>query len=78
MEPSDFGFIGPFKKHLRDNGFTADANVKQAVTSWLKTFGTDVFYARYRPWYHGGTNDYRWSGVYQLLHLCQVYVREGI
>jgi hypothetical protein len=32
------------KKHLDDKQFATDANMQQAVTSWLQTLDTDFFY----------------------------------
>jgi hypothetical protein len=36
LTPSDSCFFGPSKKHLDEKQFEADADVKQAVTSWLQ------------------------------------------
>jgi len=44
MLPSDFNLFGPLKKHLAGKRFATDANVKQAVTSWLSTPNTYFFY----------------------------------
>ena len=33
-----------------------DADVKQAITSWLQTFDSSVFTLAYNPWYHCGEN----------------------
>ena len=37
MLSSDFNLFGPLKKHLAGKRFATDADVKQAVTSWLST-----------------------------------------
>lgn len=42
----DFYLFGPLKKHLTGKQFATYANIKQAVTSWLKTLDTDIFYAK--------------------------------
>ena len=36
----------PLKKHLAKKPLAQDADVKQAVTSWLHNLATDFFYAR--------------------------------
>jgi len=46
LVPSDFHLFGPFKKPFSGKTFAADANMKQAVTSWLQTVDTDMHYAR--------------------------------
>jgi len=33
-----------------------DADVKQAITSWLQTPDSSVFTLEYKPWYHCGAN----------------------
>jgi hypothetical protein len=40
-----FQSLRSFKKHLSCNQFVTDADMKQAVTSWLHTLGTDSVYA---------------------------------
>jgi hypothetical protein len=45
LAPSDLHLTGLFKKHLPIKQFAAGADVKRAVTSWLQTLHTDVFYA---------------------------------
>lgn len=42
MGPSDFHLSGYRKKHVASNKFTADPNVKQAVTSCLQTFELNI------------------------------------
>ena len=44
MLPSDFNLFGPLKKHLAGKRFATDADVKQAVTSWLSILNTYFFY----------------------------------
>jgi hypothetical protein len=41
FEPRDFYLFGPIKKHLADKRLTTDADIKQAVPSWLQTLYTD-------------------------------------
>jgi hypothetical protein len=43
--PSDFNLFGLLKKHQAGKNFAADANIKQAVTSWLQTLDSSFFYA---------------------------------
>jgi hypothetical protein len=45
MLPSDFNLFGPLKKHLAGMRFATDADVKQAITSWLSTLNTYFSYA---------------------------------
>ena len=37
LVPSDFSFFGPLKMHLAGKWFAPNADVRQAVTSWLET-----------------------------------------
>jgi len=37
-------------KQLVDERLLTDADTKPAVTPWLKTLGTDFFYARIQSW----------------------------
>jgi hypothetical protein len=37
--------FGPLKKHLDDKWFATNADVKQAVTSWLQALDIDFFYS---------------------------------
>jgi len=53
----DFHLFGPGKKHQAGKEFTEDADVKQAVTSWLQTLYTHFFYTACKPCYHGGQRD---------------------
>ena len=46
--PSDSRLFGPHNKKLAGKRFVTDADVKQAVTSWLQTLDTDMFYAGVR------------------------------
>jgi len=55
----DFHPFGHVKKHLADKWLSANANVKQALTSWLQTF-EPLFSAGIQAlvvWW-GGTNAY--------------------
>jgi len=54
----NFHLLGPLKKHLASMRFAKDADVKQAVTSWLLTTDTDLPTTGYTPWCQGGTNSY--------------------
>jgi hypothetical protein len=54
LVPSDFHLFGPFKKPFSGKTFPADANVKQAVTSWLQTVDTDTHYVRMKSLVSGG------------------------
>jgi hypothetical protein len=55
MMPRDFHPVLPIKELLDDKRFVTDANVKQAVTSWLQMLGTNFIKPGYKPWYYGGT-----------------------
>jgi hypothetical protein len=46
LVPSDFHLFVPLKKELAGMWFLTDADMKQAVTSWLQTLNTDSFYAK--------------------------------
>jgi len=43
MEPCDFPHIETLMKHVACKRFAAEANVKQAVTSWLQTLVINFF-----------------------------------
>lgn len=45
LTPSDLHLSEAHKKHLASKQFAADANMKQAVTSWIQTVDTDFFVA---------------------------------
>jgi hypothetical protein len=45
MEPRNFNLFGPCKKLIEGKQFLTDADVKQAVTSWLQTPDTHFFNA---------------------------------
>jgi hypothetical protein len=46
LAPSNFhAFWGPLKKNLAGRLFETEADVKQAVTSWLQTLDNDFFCA---------------------------------
>jgi len=57
-----------------------DADVKQAITSWLQTPNSSVFTPV--PWYHCGANAEMVttlrSGVDHLLHMCHVLIKVTI
>jgi hypothetical protein len=36
--------FGPINKHIYGKRFATDADVKEAVTSWLQAFDPDFFY----------------------------------
>lgn len=44
IAPSDFKLLIFLTKPLIDKQFATDADVKQAVTSWVQAFDTDFFY----------------------------------
>jgi hypothetical protein len=51
---SDFHLSGPPKNHRTGKRLAKDAEVKEAVTSWLQTPDTDFFYAQTQalvPWW---------------------------
>jgi hypothetical protein len=58
LASSNFHLLGPLKKHLASMRFATDADVKQAVTSWLQTTDTDLPTPGYMPRCQGGTNSY--------------------
>jgi hypothetical protein len=41
---SDFHLFGPLEKHLSGKRFATDADVKQAVISWLHVLDADFVY----------------------------------
>ena len=46
VAPSDMDPFGSLTKNLAGKRFVTDANVKQAVTSWLQKLNTSSFHAR--------------------------------
>jgi len=44
LAPRAFHYFGPLKTKLVGKRFATDTEVKQAVTSWLQTIGTDLWY----------------------------------
>jgi hypothetical protein len=46
LVPSDFYLFGLFKKPFSGKTFATDANMKQAVTSWLRKLDTDLHYTK--------------------------------
>ena len=61
-----------------------DADVKQAITSWLQTLDNTVFTLEYNLWYHCGANAKMVgattlrSDVYHLLHMCHTLIKVTI
>jgi hypothetical protein len=49
LEPSDFQLFGSLKKYLADKWLEADTNVKQAVTSCLQTYHSDLSVPKDKP-----------------------------
>lgn len=79
LAPSDFHLSGLLKKHLDGKRFVTDANMKQAVTSWLVTLDTVSFYhwdtilgaiigqmLECQWWLH-------WRPVYTICYPCVMY-----
>ena len=58
MRPSYVLVFRPLKKHPNNSRYTTDADVKQAVTSWLQTLDTYFFYA----------------GIHALVRRCDNYL----
>jgi hypothetical protein len=56
LEQSDFKLFEPLKKNLAGKRFATDAQVKQAVTSWLQILDNISSTPRYKPLCHGETN----------------------
>ena len=53
----DFHLFGPHKKHQVGKSFTEDADVKEAVTSWLQKLDIYFFYTACKPCCHGRQRD---------------------
>jgi len=70
----DFNTSGAIRKHLVGNQFATDPNMKQAVTCWLQSTDTDIYYTTIQassPQCDKCSNvngDSMESGVYHLLH----------
>jgi hypothetical protein len=43
LAPSDYYLFGPLKDHLRDHHYGTDEAVQEAVRSWLRGAGTDLY-----------------------------------
>jgi hypothetical protein len=46
LAPSGLHLFGPFKKYVAGRRFATDADMTEAVTSWLQTLDTDFFCVR--------------------------------
>ena len=44
LAPSAFHYFGPLTTEMAGKRFATDTEVKQVVTSWLQTLGTDLWY----------------------------------
>jgi hypothetical protein len=55
LTPNDFYLFGPLTKYLAGKVFATDADMKQAVTSWLQKLDKDFFMLGYMPLCHSGT-----------------------
>jgi hypothetical protein len=73
VTPSNFHLFGPLKKYLCGKQFTINTDLKQAVTCWLQTLGTDFCCNGTQtliPWYKQiSVVPTGRSGVYHLLHM---------
>ena len=58
LASSNFHLLGPLKKHPASMRFATDADVKQAVTSWIQTADTNLPTPGYTHRCQGGTNTY--------------------
>jgi hypothetical protein len=61
--PSDFHLFGLHKKYLAGKQFAINTDLKQGVTCWLQTLGTDFCYIgiqALKPWYRS----LNFSGAY--------------
>jgi transposase len=43
LAPSDYHLLGPLKDHLRGHHYETDKAVQEAVWSWLREAGTDLY-----------------------------------
>jgi hypothetical protein len=50
VQSSDFHLFGQLKKRLADERLATDADVKQAVTSWLQTLDTNFSHVWMHAW----------------------------
>jgi len=73
VAPSDFNVFVTHMKHLAGKQFAVNTDLKQAVTFWLQTLGTDFCYTGIQnlvSWYKKISVVPTWrSGVYHLLHM---------
>jgi hypothetical protein len=53
---SDFYLLGSIEKYLAVKRFAADADVKQALTSWLEAFHADFLNAEMHAWVQSWEN----------------------
>jgi hypothetical protein len=53
---SDFYLLGSLKKYLAGKRFAADADVKQALTSWLEELHADFLNAEIHAWVQSWKN----------------------
>jgi hypothetical protein len=60
-----------FKSTWPGSDLQIDADVKQAVTSWLQTFNSGFFCAEIQATV-GGILECEWSDVYNVLPMCDV------
>jgi hypothetical protein len=74
LTPGDFIPFRATQKQLVGNQFASDPNMKQAVTCWLQSFDTDIFYTITQALSpkcdkcSNGNGECVESGVYHLLH----------
>jgi hypothetical protein len=84
MHGNFFIFFGRQKKHLASRRFATDADIMQAVTSWLQALDTAFLYCGTQalvPLWNKCLNvsgDYVESGVYHLLLMCHLYIKVRI
>jgi hypothetical protein len=57
--PNSLYLFGSHKKHLAGKQFAVNTDLKQAVTCWLQTLGTDFCCTGNKPWCLG-TNKSQW------------------
>ena len=77
-------FPSPLEKYLTGKRFARDAEVKQAVPSWLEAFVSFLLLVLPKPLCRGETNAYisvlttLKSGVYHLLHNAVYMLKSGV
>jgi hypothetical protein len=82
LTPSYFHLTGPLKKHPTGNWYATDADVKQAVTSWIQTSDTNLFHAGIQvlvPQCGQVLKCYQWLcghllHSHHLLHICHIHI----